>query len=67
VPPGIVPKLAENAGFVRNAGEIWRETDSLLEGTGFELPVRGRGQLIPGLSVALPAVGTVRGWDFVIR
>ena len=41
MPPGIVPKLAENVGFVRNAGEIRRETDSLLEGSGFELPVRG--------------------------
>jgi hypothetical protein len=41
VPPGIVPKLAENAGFVRNAGEIWRETDSLLEG-------RVRSELVSG-------------------
>ena len=32
--------------------------DFLVEGTGLELPVRGRGQLIPGLSVALPSVGT---------
>jgi hypothetical protein len=38
-PPGIVPKLAENPGFVTNRGEIRRETDSLLEGDGFELPI----------------------------
>jgi len=37
--PGIVPKLAESPGFVTNGGEIRRETDSLLEGDGFELPV----------------------------
>jgi hypothetical protein len=42
--PGIVPKLAEKPGFSRNKGEIWRETDCLLERDGFELPVRGRGE-----------------------
>jgi hypothetical protein len=25
VPPGLVPTLAENPGFSRNEGEIWRE------------------------------------------
>ena len=39
-----MPTLAENPGFSGNEGEIRRETDSLLEGDGFELPVRGRGQ-----------------------
>jgi hypothetical protein len=30
------PLMAENPGFSRNQGEIRRETDCLLEGTGFE-------------------------------
>src|SRR6516162_5703167 len=38
-PSGILPTLAENPGFSRNQGEIRKETDSLLEGDGFELPV----------------------------
>jgi hypothetical protein len=41
LPPGIVLKLAETPGFVTNGGEIRRETDCLLEGTGFELLVPG--------------------------
>ena len=44
-PSGILPALAENPGFSGNEGEIWRETDCLLEGDGFELPVRGRGEV----------------------
>jgi Resolvase, N terminal domain len=40
--PGWLPILAENPGFPGDEGEIWRETDCLLEGTGFELLVRGR-------------------------
>ena len=39
----MVTKLAENPGFVTNGGGIRRETDCLLEGSGFELPVRGSG------------------------
>jgi hypothetical protein len=38
-PSGILPALAENPGFSGNEGEIWRETDCLLERAGFELVV----------------------------
>src|SRR5262249_5904570 len=39
LPRGMVPKLVQNPGFVTNEGKIRRETDCLLEGDGFELPV----------------------------
>jgi len=42
--PGVAATPGQNPGFSRNEGEIWTETDCLLEGNGFELPVRGRGQ-----------------------
>ena len=37
---------AATAGFSTQEGEIPLETDCLLEGDGFELPVRGRGQSV---------------------
>src|SRR6516225_300709 len=40
--PGLAAIPAQNPGFSRNQGEIRRETDCLLEGNGFELPVRER-------------------------
>ena len=39
---------AQTPGFFKNDGEIWRETDSPLEGTGFELLVRRRVKLVVG-------------------
>jgi len=37
MPPGVAAKMAEDWDFSRNAGEIRRETDCPLEGSGFEL------------------------------
>jgi hypothetical protein len=39
LPPSMVRIMAENPGFSANGREARRETDCLLEGTGFEIPV----------------------------
>ena len=39
LPPRTAAKMAENPRLSRDRGETRRETDCLLEGTGFELPV----------------------------
>jgi hypothetical protein len=40
--------MAENPGFSSNGRETRRETDCLLEGNGFELPVPRETQQISG-------------------
>jgi len=45
LPPRMATKMAENLRFSSNRREIRRETDCPLEGTGFELLVRGRVKL----------------------
>jgi len=43
LPPGIAAEMAENPRLSWDGSETRRETDCLLEGDGFELPVRDRG------------------------
>jgi hypothetical protein len=63
LPPGVAAKMEENRGFSCNAGEIGRETDCLLEGDGFELPVREHRATAPshGFAAASHREAALRG------
>jgi hypothetical protein len=55
--PRMAAKMAENPRLSWDGGEIWRETDCLLERNGFELPVPRENGYRSALSISLKLFG----------
>ena len=68
LPPSMVRIVAENPGFSSNVRETRRETDCLLEGNGFELPVPRQTQAaVPSSAIRsmLLGEGTLQGFTLL--